>query len=83
MNVIEVNNLAFGYKTPLHEEVSFLVKKGDKVLLKGLNGAGKSTLIRTLCGLENALGGTILIEGNEVQKSEISRIVTERFSVLM
>ncbi|RYZ09313.1 MAG: ABC transporter ATP-binding protein, partial [Comamonadaceae bacterium] len=36
---------------------------GRLVCLIGANGAGKSTLIRTLCGMQPALGGEIRLGG--------------------
>ncbi|WP_313322141.1 ABC transporter ATP-binding protein [Stutzerimonas nitrititolerans] len=36
---------------------------GRLVCLLGANGAGKSTLIRTLCGMQPAIGGRVLLDG--------------------
>lgn len=38
--------------------------RGDFVCLIGANGAGKSTLIRTLCGMQPALAGDLLLDGH-------------------
>ncbi len=43
----------------LFEDVTFTIRRGEKVGLVGLNGAGKSTLGRVLAGLEEADGGKI------------------------
>lgn len=50
--LLEVKDLSFGYeggKTVL-KNVSFRVKPGDKVWIRGRNGAGKTTLLNILSG---------------------------------
>jgi ABC-type polysaccharide/polyol phosphate transport system ATPase subunit len=44
--------------------VSFAIKKGEKVGIIGLNGAGKSTLLRTLSGIFQPTEGNIHIRGH-------------------
>ena len=51
-NMIEVENLAFGYEAQnlLINNLSFKVAKGDKICVIGKNGKGKSTLLKLLTG---------------------------------
>ncbi len=59
-DVLEADSLAksFGAKK-LFEDVSFMVKKKDHVIIMGPNGCGKSTLIKILGGFIDADGGAI------------------------
>ena len=48
-DVIEVKDLAFSYgNTPLINNLSFLIRRGERVLFLGSNGCGKSTLMKLL-----------------------------------
>lgn len=41
---------------------------GRLVCLLGANGAGKSTLIRTLCGMQAAIAGSVLLDGLALER---------------
>lgn len=64
-DVIEAQKLCIGYDKPLCE-VSFLLKKGERLAVMGANGIGKSTLLKTLIGKLPSLGGKFKF-GNGVQ----------------
>ena len=56
----------FGDFTAL-DRVSIAVRAGTVHALLGENGAGKSTLVKCLVGFHRADGGSILLDGREVQ----------------
>ena len=65
-DVIKVENLkkAFDNDSPLFQNVSFEVKRGEKVAIIGANGVGKSTLFKILLGKVNQSEGEISIGTN-------------------
>ncbi|MEZ4951759.1 MAG: ABC transporter ATP-binding protein [Saprospiraceae bacterium] len=48
------------------ENVSFHLKKGEKLALVGENGAGKTTLIKLLLGMYQPTSGEILMDGKNI-----------------
>ena len=60
MGIIRVQQVgkAFGIET-LFQNVSFEVRRGDKIGIIGANGAGKTTLFRCLLGTEQHDEGQI------------------------
>ncbi|OFW55540.1 MAG: branched-chain amino acid ABC transporter ATP-binding protein [Actinobacteria bacterium RBG_19FT_COMBO_54_7] len=55
--------------------VSLQVGTGDLVCMLGANGAGKSSLFKTISGLIKPSGGSIVFEGQAIQKKTPERIV--------
>lgn len=53
------------------KEVSFQIKKGQRVGILGLNGAGKSTLLKVIAGVLKATEGTVTKNGNIVPLLEL------------
>jgi ABC-type polysaccharide/polyol phosphate transport system ATPase subunit len=45
------------------DELSFSVKKGEKLGIIGLNGAGKTTLLRTIAGIFHPSKGKVVVDG--------------------
>ncbi len=63
----ETKDLAIGYgKAPLAEAISVGVPRGKILTLIGPNGAGKSTLLKTLAGQLAPVGGTVLLDGQDL-----------------
>lgn len=55
--------------------VSIGVDQGEIVALVGANGAGKTTTLRAISGVVRVLGGSILLEGDELVRRESHEIV--------
>ena len=59
-DVLDVRRLSMEYPgRPLFSDLSFLVKRGERVLIIGPNGCGKSTLIKLILGQLAPVGGVI------------------------
>ncbi len=55
---LKVEELSIGYKEPLLDPISFVLKRGEKIAVLGQNGVGKSTFLKTILGIIPALGGS-------------------------
>lgn len=65
---LQASQLSIGYTTKretktLANELDLALRAGEFVCLLGPNGSGKSTLIRTLSGMQEALSGSIELNG--------------------
>lgn len=49
------------------DRISFSIGPGEFVTLMGPNGSGKTTLLRTLVGLERPTGGSIRLNGRDLE----------------
>ena len=77
MQSIEFDSVFFKYpncKTDVLKNLSFVIKKGDKVCLLGVNGAGKTTIIKLLLGLYKPRKGRILINNIELSNYNIDSV---------
>ncbi|MBP5342852.1 ABC-F family ATP-binding cassette domain-containing protein [bacterium] len=57
---LKMNDLSIGYDSPLLPEITYLMKKNERMEIIGKNGIGKSTLIKTLLGEIKSLGGSFI-----------------------
>ncbi len=75
-NAIEVEHLDAGYPgVKVLEDVSFTIARGEVFALLGGSGCGKSTMMKHLIGLNPALGGTIRIDGLEMNDANHGQIL--------
>ncbi len=51
------------------ENISFSVKRGEVFAFLGPNGSGKTTTMKSMVGLVVPTGGTVLVDGQDVQRS--------------
>ena len=88
--IIYTKSLSAGYRkrksvTTVLRNVDLELHEGELVSLLGANGAGKSTLIRTICGLQPALSGRVMVSDKDVERltprqlsKTIALVTTER-----
>lgn len=88
-NLIELDDMSFRYDDgdkDVLSHISFVVRKGEKVVVKGRTGVGKTTMFRLLLGMNVPTGGEVLIGGKKAssipgkEKKKIFGYVEQGFS---
>jgi ABC-2 type transport system ATP-binding protein len=66
--ILTITDLSKTYATGFTalKHVSLEVRRGEIFALLGPNGAGKTTLIGIVCGIINASGGRVLVDGHDI-----------------
>jgi branched-chain amino acid transport system ATP-binding protein len=64
------------------QNVSVQVNQGEIVCLLGANAAGKTTTMKTIFGIVRPVRGTILFEGQRIERASTSRIVASGLSMV-
>lgn len=74
--IIQVKNISFNYdeQTKIFDQFSLDIYKGEWVSIIGQNGSGKSTLAYLIDGLLELDAGEIIVDGLEVNESNIDNI---------
>lgn len=80
--------IGYGATRVVFGDINFTAVAGDMVALLGVNGIGKSTLLRTLCGLQQHISGSVTLGGNNLDNISaqerarlISIVLTERMMI--
>ena len=65
--VISIKNLSKTYASGFQalKGINLDIRRGEIFALLGPNGAGKTTLIGVVCGIVNATGGTVTVDGRD------------------
>ncbi|MCY3874276.1 MAG: ABC transporter ATP-binding protein [Rhodobacteraceae bacterium] len=81
--LLEVERLSVTYgQVQAVREISLQVLPGEFVSIIGNNGAGKSSTLKAIAGVVKPAGGTIRIQGTEVQGLPAHRIVRMGLSLV-
>ena len=74
--VVSFKNVTYSYSGDRNEldNITFDIKKGERVAIIGKNGAGKSTAAKLLCGILRPASGTIELEGQDIKELSVKEI---------
>ena len=68
-NIVEINNLSFGYKGRLlHKGINMSFQRGKVVAIMGGSGSGKTTLLRLIGGQLKPIKGEVKVDGAVVHE---------------
>lgn len=70
-NIVEIDNLSFGYKGRLlHKGINMAFPRGKVVAIMGGSGSGKTTLLRLIGGQLKPTYGKVTVDGKVVHKQD-------------
>ncbi|MFP4417665.1 MAG: ABC transporter ATP-binding protein [Chitinispirillaceae bacterium] len=77
-NLCNVDKLRFGWNgSDLFDDVTFVIREGESIVLLGDNGSGKTTLLSLLMGLHKPVSGSIVICGHDTRRTPTARIAKQ------
>ena len=68
---VEGLSVSYGDNLAVIEDMSFSLKKGERLAIVGKNGAGKSTLAKALCGFVPSQG-QLIYKGRDISQDSIA-----------
>jgi len=73
---LELTNVSFAYNEqhPVLRNLSFKVKRGERVAIMGVSGAGKSTLFSLLLGLREPSAGVLRFFGQPLSELDLASL---------
>lgn len=80
IQTLEFKNVTFTYPHSTNmvlRDVSFTIRKGQKISIVGLNGAGKTTIVKLLCRLYQPDKGEILVNGRPINTYRYSSYIAQ------
>ncbi len=82
--ILELSNICFAYQQekPVLDDLSFCLRRGEKVGLVGDNGSGKTTFFHLVMGLEKPLSGNLKVFGKEALDKKDFITIRQRVGLL-
>jgi len=74
---IEFDRVSFRYPggdTPVLNDITFTVKKGEVIAFVGMSGAGKTTLMDLLPRFHDVTAGRILVDGHDIREVTLASL---------
>jgi ATP-binding cassette subfamily B protein len=66
---LEFENVSFSYgEAPVLHNLSFTVRRGEKVAIVGPTGAGKSTIVKMITRFYDPTAGAVMIDGTDIRQ---------------
>ena len=79
--ILKLSNLESSYgPVQAIRGVSLEVTRGSIVTVLGANGAGKTTVLKTISGIIDPQKGSVVFEGEEIQRMDPDKIVRKGIS---
>ena len=73
--MINISNISISFDDRvIIEDISFSIKKGDKIAIIGQSGVGKSVLLKSIIGLLNPDKGEIFIDEQNINKISFRKL---------
>jgi nitrate/nitrite transport system ATP-binding protein len=90
MGFLEIDHVTKHFPAPegggelcVFSDVAFSIERGEFVTMIGHSGCGKSTLLNIIAGLERPSAGGVVLEGREVARAGMDRMVVFQNFALM
>ncbi len=73
---LQFEKVSFSYQPgePILQDISFQVRKGEKVAIVGPSGVGKTTIMNLICRFYDPSSGVIRLDGMDIRKVKLSSL---------
>ncbi len=76
--IIELQDVSLAFDEPVLEDISFVAREGETVVIVGESGTGKSTIIKLILRLLVPDEGRVLVEGEDIAHLDFEEALSIR-----